>query len=118
MQLNEHGLVVLNHWNTVASNYPNIELDAFIVMPNHVHGIIVLKELPAAQKRFALPQIVRYFKTYTARRINLLRRTEDVPVWQRDYYEHIVRDVDELNAIRNYIENNPVNWQTDLDNIL
>jgi REP element-mobilizing transposase RayT len=52
-------------------------------------------------------------KTFSARRINKLRGTQGIPVWQRNYYEHIIRGEDDLNSLREYIDNNPVNWQLD-----
>jgi REP element-mobilizing transposase RayT len=66
--------------------------------------------------RHGLPEIVRAFKSFSARRVNALRCTCSVPVWQRNYYEHIVRDHDECGRIRQYIENNPEEWDRDIEN--
>jgi putative transposase len=60
-----------------------------------------------------IPEIVRQFKTFSARRINQLRNTPGVPVWQRNYYEHIIRNEDEYYKISDYIVNNPIKWQED-----
>lgn len=60
-----------------------------------------------------LPEIVRQMKTFSARRINKNLGTPGRSVWQRNYYEHIIRDEDDLNRIRGYIANNPANWQSD-----
>ena len=71
---------------------------------------------PAPTKRHGLPEIVRVFKTYSERRINCVRCTKGALVWQRNYYEHIIRKDRELHAIRRYIENNPIHWAEDPDN--
>ena len=121
MKLNAAGAVVQDCWDDLPRHFPHVELDAFVVMPNHVHGIIVLTSVgagfkPAPTKRHPLPQIVRAFKTFAARRINEHRGTPGVPVWQRNYYEHVVRNDDELNRIRQYILDNPMHWALDREN--
>ena len=68
--------------------------------------------------RIALPEIIRAFKTFSARRVNELRETPGVPVWQRNYYEHVVRGETELNRILEYIANNPLQWEMDRENPL
>jgi putative transposase len=99
--------------------FSNVELDEFIIMPDHVHFLIWLTKderrrggHPAAQggqtPAPTLPNIVGAFKTIAARAINARRRTTGQPVWQRNYYEHIVRDEAELARIREYIRNNPL----------
>lgn len=94
-------------------------------MPNQVHGVIVLTEdrrwdnldvgagfkpAPAVAKRHGLPEIVRGFKTFSSRGINELRRTPRTPVWQRNYYEHVIRGEDELNRVCEYIDSNLARW--------
>ncbi|MGK0617738.1 transposase [Meiothermus cerbereus] len=71
---------------------------------------------PTPTKRHGLPEIVRQFKTFSARRINEHRGTTGTPVWQRNYYEHIIRDDASLNRIRQYILNNPIKWALDGEN--
>jgi REP element-mobilizing transposase RayT len=66
-------------------------------------------------KPVSLSEIIRGFKTYSAKRINLMLN-QDGPVWQRGYYDHIIRDETELNAIREYIANNPLQWSLDREN--
>ena len=126
MSPNEYGRLVAASWDDLPNHYPHVSLDAFVVMPNHVHGVIVLKHhddvdvgagfKPARTKRHGLPEIVRGFKTYSSRRINKIRRTPSVPVWQRSYYEHVIPKEDELNAVRQYILDNPAKWSEDVDN--
>lgn len=137
MVLNENGTIVENTWFDLPNHNSNIGLDAFIIMPNHVHAIITVgagskpalgsKSVsdvvsispsraglePAPTEGIPLSEIVRQLKTFSAKRINNRRNTQGTPVWQRNYYEHIIRDEDELNKIREYIKNNPANWDTD-----
>jgi len=123
MRLNEAGNVVQVVWKELPHHYLGTEIDVFAVMPNHVHGIVVLHDdpvgaglKPAPTKRHGLPEIVRALKTFSARRINEIRGTPGHPVWQRNYYEHIIRSEDELNLIREYIAENPLRWKTDREN--
>ena len=135
MQLSRYGETVQFNWNILPKRYPNVELDAFIVMPNHVHGIILLdasglegtglerlsadaskfsgKPAPTPSKLYGLSEIVRGLKTFSARRINQIRGKSGVAVWQRGYYERIIRDEESLIAIREYIIKNPLCWEKD-----
>jgi putative transposase len=131
---NANARIVRDCWSDLPSHYPHISLDAFVVMPNHIHGIIVLldtfgaglqgragfKPAPTGGDavvdvgvRHGLPEIVRALKTYSARRINATRGTPGASVWQRGYYERIVRNERELSLTREYIASNPRNWRTD-----
>jgi REP element-mobilizing transposase RayT len=131
MVLNEFGMAIESVWMELPTRYPNIELDAFRVMPNHIHGIILivdspnvgahelpLRELPLRlhRRRMVIPKIVGYLKMNTAKQINQIRDTPGMPVWQRNYYEHVIRDENELNRIRKYIIENPLQWQLDQEN--
>jgi REP-associated tyrosine transposase len=121
MVLSDEGRVVEGSWNDLPHHYPHVQLDAFVIMPNHVHGIIMLmhhvgaglKPAPTELRRHGLPEIVRAFKTFSSRCINQLRRTIGTPVWQRNYYEHVIRNEDDLCEIRRYIDNNPARWVED-----
>ncbi len=129
MVLNSYGQIVSNIWRDLPDHYFHVRSDQFVVMPNHIHGIMILnrnhvvgidvgaglKPAPTA-KIHALPEIIRGFKTFSSRRINELRGTPGTGLWQRNYYEHIIRDDDELNRIRQYIIDNPINWDTDRNN--
>ena len=102
MHLNRFGHVVQACWLYLMRHYPHVVLDEFIVMPTHTHKIIVLAgdpepvalatehiptgERPLASTRHGLPEIVRAFKSFSAKRINALCRTTGTPVWQRNYY--------------------------------
>jgi REP element-mobilizing transposase RayT len=72
--------------------------------------------MPPPQKRHGLPEIVRALKSFSARLINQRRDTQGVPVWQRNYHERIVRNEHELNTIRQYVYENPMKWEMDMDN--
>jgi REP element-mobilizing transposase RayT len=118
--LSPFGWIVAECWEDLPNHYPHVILDAFVVMPNHIHGMIVLDDTavgaglkPAPTKRHGLSEIVRAFKTFSARRINIARNTQGIPFWQRNYYEHIIRNERSYMAIRDYIFNNPVNWHKD-----
>jgi len=126
MFLNQAGRIVQDCWADLPNHYPNIELDEFVVMPNHVHGILVILDdephsvraglRPARTKRYALSEIVRAFKSFSSRKINSMRGTMGRPVWQRNYYEHIIRDERSLGRIREYIDTNPQRWSLDREN--
>ena len=132
MQLNEYGRLVEAEWIKTASIRGNIKLDAFVVMPNHFHGILTIVSNCRGTARCAptfpnrqfgkmisasLPAIVRSFKSAATRRINELRSASNMPVWQRNYYEHVIRNEADLNDIRQYILDNPVKWDTDENNL-
>ncbi len=131
VRLSSLGDVVRRVWHGLEERFERIELDSFVVMPNHVHGIVVITpvvgarvgaihELPlqgrTQRRRMLLPKVVGYFKMNASRAINGLRGTPGTPVWQRNYYEHVVRGEWELRAIQQYILDNPFNWQLDREN--
>jgi len=183
MMLNEFGVLVKNEWLKTGIIRPNIVIDAFVVMPNHLHGILIItgnddgrgfrggggrdtlqrvsttkSEMESDTKsdmesdtksdmesnmesdmesnmesdmesdtgmgtktmeQFgkpttnSIPTIVRLFKSTTTKQINQLRQTPMQPLWQRNYYEHMIRNEIELNRIRQYIIDNPKKWKTD-----
>ena len=124
MRLNEYGIAVHEEWLKTAELRENVEMEACTVMPNHVHGIVVITNgrgtaRRAPTERFgkpvadSIPTIMRAFKSASTKHINEMRNTPGTPVWQRNYYEHVVRDDEELKAIRQYILSNPANWATD-----
>ena len=69
-----------------------------------------------ASRRHGVPEIVRAFKTFSARKINRMHASTGAPVWQRGFYDHVIRDEDELNRIRTYILDDPRKWSEDPDN--
>ena len=119
MRLNVLGSMVDAAWRALPQHYPHVHLDRFVVMPNHFHGIVVLRPVEdcgggsQAGKRHGLPEIVRAFKTFSARRINEVRGTQGVPIWQRSYYEHVIRDEADYQRIAEYVAENPRRWSED-----
>lgn len=129
MHPNQFGEIVLKWWNELPKYYPPVELDEFVVMPNHMHGIIVITDVgaglsrPTTGRQDATPtekrtlgQLVGYFKFQITKEINQVRNAGTTKVLQGDYYEHIIRNEREWNAIAEYIRNNPANWGADADN--
>jgi REP-associated tyrosine transposase len=128
MRLNVYGNVARSCWDDLPMHYSNAKLDAFVVMPNHVHGIIVLKGdntvgaglRPAPTDttgNHGLPEIVPAFKSFSARRINEIRNAPGTRVWQRNYYERIILNETALHAAREYVANNPARWLSDRENL-
>ena len=127
MRLNEWGTIAERCWMEIPQHYPYVILDAFVIMPNHVHGIIILNDngsIVGAKNFSPLQQngqpcgtsqtigsIVRGFKIGATKWFR--QHTDIYNVWQRNYYEHIIRNEIELNEIREYILYNPLNWETD-----
>ena len=113
-------------WRALPAHFPRAMTDAFVVMPNHIHGVIwILDNRQGMEARVgprnrlaagSLGVIVRSFRSAVTKRVNELRGIPGEPVWQRNYYERIVRNDDELNHIREYIQLNPQKWNLDRDN--
>ena len=139
MKLSKFGLAAKQQWEKLPKRFSNIEIGAFVIMPNHVHGIIRIIErrgtagtsetlgsnssrraqTEAFQKPVpsSIPTIVRSYKSAVSYRINLMRGTDGVPVWQRNYYEHVIRDHEDWDRIERYIETNPSRWAEDEENL-
>jgi len=141
MHLNEAGEVAQRCWEDIPHHFPRAALDAMIIMPNHLHGIIViqgkgeasnvplhvpkttrrsdaspLRQRPNGTQPGSLSAIVQNFKSISTRKINAARRAPGTPVWLRNYYEHVVRNEAELAAIREYMQANPARWDDDENN--
>lgn len=112
MTLNEAGRTAQTGWLELDRRFVGLTLDAFVIMPDHLHGLLLLGEsrLEAPSSRPALGQIVRVFKALTARQI---RQLGIEFTWQRNYYERIVRHDGELDRVREYIAGNPAKWETE-----
>lgn len=102
------GYVVLGCWHWLAQHYAHVELAEFVLMPDHLHGVIVLH--PGGVPRKPLGQLIGAFKTVSAKHLGQLAAAPSVPVWQRNYYEHIVRDAADHARIAGYIAQNPARW--------
>jgi REP element-mobilizing transposase RayT len=127
MILNESGRLVRDEWLKTFEIRTEIQSGEFVVMPNHFHGILIIdadicrgtaRRAPTAE-RFgrpisgSLPTIVRAFKSAVTKRINEIRKSPGIPVWQRNYYEHVIRNEDDYRKIAEYIADNPRRWEED-----
>ncbi|MDH3944096.1 MAG: hypothetical protein OEV06_08395 [Anaerolineae bacterium] len=129
MRLNEIGEIVHQEWLVTEKIRPYVSLDSFIIMPNHLHGIIFIQDVEATG-RSPLPNtsqphgptpkslgaIIAGFKSAATRSINVRRQTPGHPVWHRNYYDRIIQDEKELIKFRGYIEDNPIRWEHDKEN--
>jgi putative transposase len=114
------GKIVEDCWRAIPQHFQEIELDAYVVMPNHIHGILwFLNDEPeTAKKRPSLGTVPGSFKSAVTRAINESTGMRGALVWQRNYFEHIIRDDDSLSSIREYIQENPARWAHDAENEL
>jgi len=138
MVLNQFSEIVNKYWMEIQNHFNNVELDEFVIMPNHIHGIITIQNskqyvgagFPRPINLFTptLGQIIGYFKYQSTKHINILIKGSGNPTptnqrrqlkqfFQRSYYEHIIRNENDLNRIRQYIRDNPMNWNDDRNNI-
>jgi putative transposase len=130
MQLNRRGQTACDEWYASEQIRTEVKLDAFVVMPNHLHGIVWFVSpvgshgrapVPAdpasggalRRPRRSLGSFIAGYKSAVTKRVNELRATPGKPLWQRNYWEHVIRDDGSLNEIREYIENNPARWAED-----
>src|SRR6185295_7946363 len=126
MRVNEFGKIVADEWRRMPTMRPNVVLDEFVVMPNHFHALLAIEgsrrgvlNTPSGQSRSpsqTIGAVLRGFKAATTKKINEYRGQFGEALWQRNYYEHVVRNDDELRRIREYIVNNPMQWALDREN--
>ena len=157
MILNDVGKMILKYWKEIPRHYENVKLDKYIIMPNHLHGIINIVGVPPVgtrmagqnnnrypnysrgqnmelqagrpqghapteQRKITISDIIGSFKSITTNEyIKNVKQNNwkpfDKQIWQRNYYEHIITSDKSYNNIREYIENNPYNWEDDRNNI-
>ena len=141
MRLNAYGQIAEREWRRTAEMRTAVTMDAWVVMPNHVHGIVVIEAaddselvdesrmagdrrsplrsgrstIPVARgpAKASLGALIAGYKAAVARSINELRGTNQPAIWQRSYYEHVIRNDEDLQRIREYIVNNPARWSDD-----
>ena len=126
IQLNHIGKIATDCWLDIPEHFHNTALDEFVVMPNHIHGIVVIKgndlvgnndrcSLLKNRNMQALPKIISQYKSSTTRIIR--KQYANHPFgWQKSFYDHVIRDEPSLHDIREYIHNNPLNWELDENN--
>jgi len=132
MRLNRYGEIVAEEWQRSSVIRKEIELDAWVVMPNHFHGIVIIDIpvgsngnvgandnvrangcSPLRMKPKSLSSLMAGFKSVVTKEINILRDAPGTKLWQRNYYEHIIRNQEAMDKIRRYIVNNPLSWSID-----
>jgi putative transposase len=151
MYINEYGEIVQKWWNEIPIHFSNLELGAFVIMPNHVHGIIFITTDRRGEAQSVSPrndpnnniqdayddetnnlggdasqpplrkptfgQIVAYFKYQSTKEMNRIETDKaNTKFWQRNYYEHIIRNEKALQSKTDYIQANPLLWGEDDDN--
>ena len=134
MHLNPIGEVVKDVWLSIPRHFSHVTMDLYVIMPNHIHGILTINSdvvgarhaVPLLQHRpsqnfesfgkpvkGSIPTIIRSFKSEATRRVNIIRGTPGEIFWQRNYFEHVIRDEKDYQAIYNYIIINPHHWVED-----
>ena len=145
MRLNSAGEMVRIEWEGLPERFPNITMDEYVIMPNHFHGIIIISDVAASVVSVGAPlatpafgsaaidkgaatnqgaassaptlgSIMRTFKSISAIDVNRVLERQGRPLWQRNYYERVIRDDVEMDAARRYILENPLKWNLDREN--
>ncbi len=112
MNLNIYGEIVQQQWHWLGEHFSYLDLIEFVVMPNHIHGIIFIDNNDySLQKIKSLSEIMGAFKTTSSKKIHLAGLPEFL--WQRSFHDHIIRNDISFQRIQNYIQNNPINWTND-----
>ncbi|MBF0234075.1 MAG: hypothetical protein HQK65_13715 [Desulfamplus sp.] len=119
MILNDTGKMVETCWLEIPEHFLHVKLDVFCIMPNHIHGVLIIIETVGAKNILPLQHgtsktigsIVRGFKIGVTKWVR--QQAPNQKVWQRNYYEHIIRDENDYNRIYDYIQNNPLKWELD-----
>jgi putative transposase len=139
LELNDFGKIVRDEWERSFHIRSELILDEYVIMPDHIHAIVCIRHTgdtpveiqktgdtpveiqktgdtpvaPTGVKPRSIGAMIAGFKSVTIKRINELRKMPRTPVWQRNYYDRIIRDEQSLLRIRQYIRNNPANWVVD-----
>lgn len=129
MHENSFGRLARKEWENLSQRFLNIVLDEFIVMPNHTHGIIFVLAIDTQNgitttnietfgqpRPGSIPTIVRAYKAAVTLRARRMVDDPKIQIWQRNYYEHVIRNDHGLEAARLYIQENPMKWATDQEN--
>ena len=123
MRLNDVGRIIADEWHKSARIRAEIELDTWVIMPNHFHGIAIITHrrgdrpvAPTGPPPRSIGALMAGFKSASTKRINAARGTPGARVWQRNYYDHVIRNEANLHRIRQYIADNPARWAEDPEN--
>jgi REP element-mobilizing transposase RayT len=118
MKLNAAGNMIVTYWHELRNKYAFATVEDFVVMPNHVHGIVIIHSDPRPEHNTPLAEVVKWFKIMTTngyiRGVNNSGWTAfEGKLWQRSYHDHIIRNENEYLTIRNYVRENPARWLED-----
>ena len=113
VELTSIGKEIVKTIDFIENQGAHILFDKYVIMPNHLHAIIVLLGLPGGDGTPPLQKIIGQLKSFTNRRYNEINRTKGLILWQRSFYDHIIRDDKEYQEIWNYIDANPAKWEKD-----
>jgi putative transposase len=132
MELSQFGRIIDECWQWLFKRYSYLHCDAYVIMPNHLHAIMMITDQTCRggsrtaptecrqddvdRKRKPLGRLIGAFKTVSTKQINVLRKTPGQVFWQRNYYEHVIRNDKSGGKIRQYIYENPLFWEHDEEN--
>lgn len=111
--LTEIGIIAAECWTTLPEHFPQIELDHFVVMPNHIHGIVLTTDQQTPDP-LPLGKVVNTYKGAVTRIVRRLSEYQHIRLWQSRYHDHIIRNDVDLNRIREYVLHNPSRWAEDI----
>ena len=127
MRINKIGEIVQRFWKEIPQHFPHVKLDEYVIMPNHIHGILVIEDGIVGANNYSpskvglskgtsktIGSVIRGFKIGVTKWMR--QHTKIEHIWQRNFYEHVIRNEDELNLVREYIQNNPKQWEMDREN--
>lgn len=122
MELNEYGMIAYNEWVKLPERFSNFDLDVFQIMPNHIHGIIILNNAFTNSETMnaTIGVIVGAYKSLVVNACLKIYKSKNEIMgkfWQRNYYEHVIHDEQSYQTISNYIINNPAKWYDDKFNL-
>lgn len=121
IELTDVGMIIDRQWNDIVHRYENVSIDDYVIMPNHIHGILIIDQRTGASPVPTLSNIIGAFKSKSAGKYLKFIKQNDLnisgKIWQRSFYDHIIRDEKDLNRIRTYIRDNSANWLQDENNI-
>jgi putative transposase len=124
VQLSRIGEIVRATWNALPERFPRVVLDELVIMPNHLHAILILvggvnmSKMPATGRaaHASLADVIGAFKSISTIHVNRLLNSKGSPLWQRSYFEHVIRNGEDLKNIQRYILENPLRWSLDEEN--
>ena len=109
VELSPYGEIVAQIWDDLPNHNSGLSLGPFIIMPDHIHGILILEgRAGLGPAPTSIPELVRQLKSFSARKINKISNEPKRAIWQRDYYEHILRNQQDCDEAAGYIAGNPV----------